>query len=91
MDSELIEGFVVEAAQEAYGTPNAEEIMVHVSQAVEELPLLLREVFVLSEFDRQSLEQIAETLGISRNNAKVRLFRARRVIRERLEKVLDLK
>jgi len=59
-------------------------------QAVEELPLLLKEVFVLSEFDKLSLEQIADTLGISRTNAKVRLFRARRVIRERLTKVLDV-
>lgn len=90
MDSELIEGFVVEAAQDKYDVPNSEEIMRHVSQAVEELPLLLREVFVLSEFDRLTLEQIAAMLGISQTNAKVRLFRARRVIRERLAKVLDI-
>lgn len=90
IDSDLIEGFVVEAAQEAFGAPNTEEIMRHVTLAVEELPILLREVFVLSEFDRLTLEQIADTLGISRSNAKVRLFRARRTIRERLIKVLDI-
>ncbi|MDP4200661.1 MAG: sigma-70 family RNA polymerase sigma factor [Bacteroidota bacterium] len=89
-DSELIEGFVVEAAQETYGTPNPDEVMHQVSLAVEELPLLLREVFVLSEFDHLTLEQIGEMLGISRTNAKVRLFRARREIRERLANVLDL-
>jgi RNA polymerase sigma-70 factor, ECF subfamily len=90
IDSDLIEGFAVEAAQDKYDVQSAEEMMRHVTQAVEDLPLLLREVFVLSEFDRMSLEQIAETLGISRTNAKVRLFRARRVIRERLTKVLDI-
>lgn len=90
VDSELIEGFVVEAAQEAFGTPNAEEMMLQVAFAVESLPIMLREVFVLSEFDHLTLEQIADTIGISRSNAKVRLFRARRVIREQLEKMLDL-
>jgi RNA polymerase sigma-70 factor (ECF subfamily) len=90
IDSELIEGFVVEAKQENFGDPTTEELMVHVVQTVEELPLLLREVFVLSEFDRLTLDQIADTLGITRANARVRLFRARRMIRERLTKVLEL-
>lgn len=89
IDTELIEGFIVQPAQDNYGAPSTDELMLHVVQAVEELPLLLREVFVLSEFDRLSLEQIGETLGITRTNAKVRLFRARRAIRERLSKVLD--
>ena len=89
IDTELIEGFVVQPAQDTYGAPSTDELMLHVVQAVEELPLLLREVFVLSEFDRLSLEQIGETLGITRTNAKVRLFRARRAIRERLSTVLD--
>jgi RNA polymerase sigma-70 factor (ECF subfamily) len=90
IDSDLIEGFVVESEQEKIDVPNSEEMMRHVMQAVEELPIMLREVFVLSEFDRLTLEQIAEMLGISRNNAKVRLFRARKVIRERLTKILDI-
>lgn len=90
IDTELIEGFVVQPAQERFDAPSTDELMLHVVQAVEELPLLLREVFVLSEFDRLSLEQIGETLGITRTNAKVRLFRARRAIRERLSNVLDL-
>ena len=90
VDTDLIEGFVVQATQDEYDRPSMDEILLHVVQAVEELPLLLREVFVLSEFDRLSLDQIGDTLGISRTNAKVRLFRARRVIRERISKVLDV-
>ena len=90
VDTDLIEGFIVEAPEMAEDRPSTDEIMLHVVQAVEALPLLLKEVFVLSEFDKLSLEQIAETLGISRTNAKVRLFRARRTIRERLTKVLDV-
>ena len=91
IDSDLIEGFIVEGEQEKLDVPNSEEVMRHVTQAVEELPIMLREVFVLSEFDRLTLEQIAVMLGITRNNAKIRLFRARKVIRERLSKVLDIR
>jgi RNA polymerase sigma-70 factor (ECF subfamily) len=90
VDSELIAGFIMEPTQEDFENPTTDELMLQVVQVVEELPLMLKEVFVLSEFDRLSLEQIAETLGISKTNAKVRLFRARRVIRERLTKFLDV-
>ena len=90
IDSDLIEGFVVEGEQDKLDVPNSEDVMRHVTQAVEGLPIMLREVFVLSEFDRLTLDQIAVMLGISRTNAKVRLFRARKVIRERLAKVLDI-
>ena len=91
IDSDLIEGFVVDGDQEKMDVPNSEEIMRHVTHAVEELPMMLREVFVLSEFDRLTLDQIAVMLGISRTNVKVRLFRARKVIRARLSKVLDIR
>jgi DNA-directed RNA polymerase specialized sigma24 family protein len=37
-----------------------------------------------------TLDQITETLGISKANAKVRLFRARRMVRERMIEVLDI-
>jgi RNA polymerase sigma-70 factor (ECF subfamily) len=90
IDTDLIEGFIVQATQDLFDRPSADEIMLHVVQAVEGLPLLLKEVFVLSEFDKLGLDQIADTLGISRTNAKVRLFRSRKMIRERLTKVLDV-
>ncbi len=68
-----------------------DELMAKVLQTVEHLPLMLREVFVMSEFEKMTLESIAEALGISKTNAKVRLFRARRTIRAKLTKVLDVK
>ncbi len=67
---------------------STEEIMAHVLRVVERLPLMLREVFVLSEIDRVPLDSIAETLSITRTNAKVRLFRARKMIRELLEPIM---
>jgi len=88
-DTELIEGFVMPATQDKFGNPSTEDMMVRVAREVERLPVLLREVFVLSEFNGLTLDQIASTLGITRTNAKVRLFRARRTIRERLTKGWD--
>jgi len=67
---------------------STEELMAHVLRVVEKLPLMLREVFVLSEIDRVPLDSIAESLGITRTNAKVRLFRARKMIRELLEPIM---
>ncbi len=90
IDTDLIEGFSTPAVQEQFDQPNSEAIMGHVMKSVEHLPILLREVFILSEFNGLGLDQIAETLGVSKQNVKVRLFRARRVIREDLARDFDI-
>jgi RNA polymerase sigma-70 factor, ECF subfamily len=90
IDTELIEGFISPATQENFDRPNTSDIMSHVMKAVESLPLLLREVFILSEFNGLSLEQIGATLGVTRQNARIRLFRARRELRESLAQVFDI-
>jgi RNA polymerase sigma-70 factor (ECF subfamily) len=90
VDTDLIEGFTTPASQEQFDQPNSEAIMAQVMKSVEHLPILLREVFILSEFNHLGLDQIAETLGVSKQNVKVRLFRARRVIREDLARDLDV-
>jgi RNA polymerase sigma-70 factor, ECF subfamily len=90
IDTDLIEGFISPATQENFDRPTSSDIMSHVMKAVESLPLLLREVFVLSEFNGLSLEQIGATLGVTRQNARIRLFRARRVLREELAQVFDI-
>jgi len=90
VDTDLIEGFTTPAVQEKFDQPNSEAIMAQVMTSVENLPILLREVFILSEFNHMGLDQIAEMLGVSKQNVKVRLFRARRVIREDLARDLDV-
>lgn len=69
---------------------SVEEIMVMLRGVVEELPMTLKEVYLLSEFEHMNQDQITETLGISRPNVKVRLFRARRMVRQRMIEVLDI-
>jgi RNA polymerase sigma-70 factor (ECF subfamily) len=90
VDTDLIEGFTTPAVQEQFDQPNSEAIMAHVMKSVEHLPILLREVFILSEFNGLGLDQIAETLGVSKQNVKVRLFLARRVIREDLARDFEI-
>lgn len=60
------------------------EARAHLEQAIGELPEKLRAVFVLRELEELSTEQAAEALGISPENVKTRLHRARLWLRERL-------
>lgn len=48
------------------------------------------EVLQLSDLDGKSSEAVAEQLGITRNNLKVRLHRARLQLRQRLEQTCQL-
>jgi RNA polymerase sigma-70 factor (ECF subfamily) len=60
------------------------ELQQVMDQAVEELPEQLRAVFVLRDLEGMSTKEAAEVLDISAGNAKVRLHRARLLLREHL-------
>lgn len=90
LDEEITSAISVEPLELSFGQQTTEQVMEHVIKAVSQLPIMLKEVFILVEFDKLSLEQTSETLGITKVNAKVRLFRARRAIRERLAKIVDI-
>ena len=47
-------------------------------------------VLQLSDLDGEPAEAVAEQIGISKNNLKVRLYRARRQLRERLEQTCQV-
>lgn len=51
---------------------------------LQELPLLEREVLTLFYLDELSLRQVAEVVGVPEGTIKSRLFRARRLLHERL-------
>ena len=61
-----------------------EELAKQIEQAVEELPLIYREVFVLRDQNELSTEEVAQALGLSTNLVKVRLHRARMLLQKRL-------
>jgi len=69
------------APEEVFGSDEAGEV---IEEAVQSLPLGLREVFILREVEGLSTAETAEALGISEGAAKVRLHRARLELREAL-------
>src|SRR5712664_2856274 len=58
---------------------------IELQAAVNALPLALRSVIVLKEMEGYSHAEIATLLGISAVTSRVRLFRAMRSVRQRLE------
>jgi RNA polymerase sigma-70 factor, ECF subfamily len=90
MDEATLAAIAIEPVELNLGALTTEDVMEHVLKVVADLPIMLKEVFLLVEFDKLSLDETAESLGITKTNAKVRLFRARRAIREKLSKVIDI-
>ena len=82
--------------EEHGGLPLADQVLVRremnrcIRQVVEGLPEHYRAVIALSEFDGLKNAEIAETLGVSVDNVKIRLHRARGMLRRAMENSCDL-
>ena len=59
-----------------------QELVAKIEDAIKELPLTYREVFVLRDRDELGIDDIAEVLGITENLVKVRLHRARMMLQK---------
>jgi len=66
------------------------ELRTVLQEAVEVLPDPLRTVFCLREIEGLSTEETAETLGLSVENVRVRLHRAKRSLRQSLDERIGL-
>ena len=64
------------------------EIREHISRALQALPDIYRETFILRDVEQLSAADAAAALGISLPAVKVRLHRARMMMREELAPVL---
>jgi len=80
----------VESHESAYDTNNAENKSrsYYLSQAIEQLLPDDATIITLFYKGEQSLEEIAQTMGIETNTVKVKLFRARQRLKEKLERNL---
>lgn len=56
-----------------------------VQQAIEQLPVHLREILLLCEVEEMSYQEISETLAIPQGTVMSRLFRARKALRGLLQ------
>ena len=60
------------------------ELRTILEQAVEKLPDTYRTAFILRDVGQMSAAEVAEVLEISEDNMKIRLHRARAMLRKRL-------
>jgi len=77
----------VVGAQHAAPLQNSTEgLSIDLERAIAELPDGAREVFVLYDIEGYGHGEIAELVGIAAGTSKAQLFRARRLLREKLER-----
>jgi RNA polymerase sigma-70 factor (ECF subfamily) len=67
----------------------SEELRHLIQQAIDQLPVGLREVFLVRHVDGHSTDETARTLGMTGPAVKTRLHRARIALRARLVGCLD--
>jgi RNA polymerase sigma factor (sigma-70 family) len=81
-----------EQVEEAMGNAGPESMMitridgVAVRRAIDDLPLLFREVLLLADVEEMSYREIAEALSIPIGTVTSRLMRARRKVREAIQR-----
>jgi len=66
----------------------ASDLQKQITQAVEELPEDFKAVFILRTYEDMSYEEIAKTLNIENGTVMSRLFRARKILKEKLKEYL---
>ena len=67
----------------------SEELRQRIQAAVDKLPEIYREVFLIRDVDGMSTEETAEILGVSVPTVKTRLHRARMALRETIGTYFD--
>jgi RNA polymerase sigma-70 factor (ECF subfamily) len=90
-DDKFLYNYASTSAHDTLNTDrSAQEIMALLRGVVQSLPIAMKEIYLLSEFEHMNMSQICEALGVSNTNAKVRLFRARKIVREKMIEVLGI-
>jgi RNA polymerase sigma factor (sigma-70 family) len=81
---------VTEPPESPDGLTAREQIRSVLEKKVSELPEIFRLVFVLRSIEELSVEETADTLGISAETVRSRHFRAKGMLRESLAREVDL-
>lgn len=76
--------------KEPYQAAVGRELIQVIESALIDLPLSYRMVFSLRELNGMSTLETAQALGITETNVKVRLNRARRLLRGKIEKLYSI-
>jgi RNA polymerase sigma-70 factor (ECF subfamily) len=65
------------------------EVRRIIERRIDELPVAFRAVFVMREVEEMTVLEAAEALGIPEATVRTRLFRARALLREKLDRDMD--
>ena len=65
------------------------EVRKVIERRIDQLPIAFRTVFVMREVEDMTVEETAACLGIPASTVRTRLFRARALLREALERDMD--
>ena len=84
VDLDVVAGTQPSNEADPHVAADREEIGRKVSDAVQELEPTYREVFVLREYQNQTLEQIASIIGCPVGTVKSRLHRSRQILQKQL-------
>lgn len=68
----------------------SQEVRILIESALDELPVLYRSVLVLRDIEEMTTEEAAEALSVPPGTVRVRLHRARRLMREHLGREVDV-
>jgi RNA polymerase sigma-70 factor (ECF subfamily) len=84
--AEIIKFPLTSKADDPEQTMAQRQILQLVEQATDKLPEVYRIVFITRVIEGMSVEETAEILGLRPETVKTRLHRARRLVREQLDK-----
>ena len=65
------------------------EVRRIIERRIDELPVAFRTVFVMREVEEMTVQETAECLGVPEGTVRTRLFRARALLRDSLERDMD--
>ena len=65
------------------------EVRRVIERRIDQLPVAFRTVFVMREIEEMTVQETADCLGIPPSTVRTRLFRARALLREALERDMD--
>jgi RNA polymerase sigma-70 factor, ECF subfamily len=78
-----------EKAESPSDTTLRAEVRRVIERRIDELPVAFRTVFVMREVEEMTVQETAECLGIPASTVRTRLFRARALLREALDRDMD--
>ena len=83
-DAECISSNLADCRKNPFETMERAEVRAAVNQALQRLPKIYREIFIFRDVQELNVAECAEILGITPESVKVRLHRARLMMREEL-------